>query len=119
MPALSEMTSFLLRMKDIFRQNGSLMSDVCLPSPCFLPVELVVGHFHAETSHEKRDVRDFSTTTVSLCVIICAAEENLKFAKEMWKLPTPSFSGFTAFYNPGVNPSKPLIFPLCDVNMQF
>lgn len=60
-PALSEMTSFLLKMRDIFRQDGSLMSDVCLQSPCLHPVELGAGHSHAKT-HIKRDVRDFRTT---------------------------------------------------------
>lgn len=52
-PALSEMTSFLLKMRDIFRQDGSLMSEVCLQSPCVHSVELVAGRSHAKTSHKE------------------------------------------------------------------
>lgn len=44
-PALSEMTSFLLKMRDVFRQDGSLMSEVCLQTPCLRPVVIS----HAET----------------------------------------------------------------------
>lgn len=45
MPALSKMTSFLLEMGDIFRQDGSLMS-VCSLRPAESAAELS----HAETS---------------------------------------------------------------------
>lgn len=54
LPALTEMTSFLLKMRDVFRQDGSLMSDVCLQSTCLHPVELVAGLSHAKTSPKER-----------------------------------------------------------------
>lgn len=55
-PALLEMISFLLKMRDIFRQDGSLMSDVCLQLPCLYPVELVACFSHAKTPHKEENV---------------------------------------------------------------
>ncbi len=58
-PALSEMTSFLLKMRDVFRQDGSLTSVCsCLVFTLWswLPV------IPTPKPHIKRDVRGFSTT---------------------------------------------------------
>lgn len=54
MPGLSEMISFLLKMRDIFRQDGSLMSACS----CLVGADCWAGL--SQQPLPSRDVRDFS-----------------------------------------------------------
>lgn len=104
-PALSEMTSFLLKMGDIFRQDGSLMSDVRLQPPCLHPVELIACCSHAKAPCRNVQLKQ----NKPICNhMYCRGQVEMC----EWNVETASsFSGLTAFYNPGVKqPSKPLIF---------
>lgn len=82
------------------------MSDVCLQLPCLHPVELAVGLSHAK-AFALREMCEILVDHNQNKPIWNHVEDNLKIAKEMWKLSASRFSGFTAFYNPGVRlPSK-------------